>query len=210
MKTPRLATTLLCLLASSASAIPPQDAGTPTEASLLEEGRRAREDGDHARAAKVLGRCVSLNPKNADCTLALAAAYASLGSETNQEADSTKALELYQRFLKLAPPDDPRVPRVRALLLGADEDFPPPGAPNVVTSTTPLPIEERLGLVVGERRVVKVANLVRVAVRNDTIVDITATGGGVEIAAMKPGTTTVLFRTATGQFTSTITVAPKR
>lgn len=211
MMTPRL-TTMLSLLALAALAEPPlRDAGAPTAARLLDDAKQARKDGDHRRAIKLLTQCLSVDSKSADCTVALASEHATVFHSSTHEADGKKAVELYQRFLTLASPDDPRVARVRAILAGGDVDFPPPGAPNVITDGTTLPVEERMTLVVGERRVVNVPNVVRLAVSNDQIVDIKVMGNGdFELSALKAGSTTLLFQTTTGQLTSTITVASKK
>lgn len=88
---------------------------------LLEQAKVAKKEKQYSRAFTLLERCLSLSPKDVECTLTLATVYASKGVEENSAADSTRARALYRQFLGIASPDDQRVPRVKAILAEIDD-----------------------------------------------------------------------------------------
>jgi Flp pilus assembly secretin CpaC len=59
----------------------------------------------------------------------LASAYARRGAQDSSQQDNDRARVLYEEFLGLAPPDDRRIPRVRAILSGdtSSRGTPPAG-----------------------------------------------------------------------------------
>lgn len=99
------------------------DAGSAftTPAKLLEEAKRWKRVGDYERSLSLMQTCLELDPKNLDCLIATASSLAMRATEANSEADNYQARVAYQRFLELAPPDDKRVPRVKAILEAVNE-----------------------------------------------------------------------------------------
>ncbi|MBL8934740.1 MAG: pilus assembly protein N-terminal domain-containing protein [Archangium sp.] len=99
------------------------DGGTAftSPAKLLEEAKRWKRAGDYDRALGLMQTCLELDPKNLDCLIATASSLAMRGTEENSDADQYQARVAYQRFLELAPPEDKRAPRVKAILDAVSE-----------------------------------------------------------------------------------------
>lgn len=78
----------------------------------------------HLEAAVLkLEKCVKIAPGYLPCYRQLGSAYASIGSRDSSAAEMDKAKKYYEKYLELAPEDDPYVAKIRTILR------PPPPAP---------------------------------------------------------------------------------
>ncbi|MFZ5438754.1 MAG: hypothetical protein ACOZQL_02035 [Myxococcota bacterium] len=110
----------------------PEHPGCASEADALEQTRRVAVEGlvNELRGlhqAKELDReveraeaCTREFPTEAVCYRLLGSALASVAARDQTALDHDRARESYRRFLELAPPDDPYVVKVKAIL-DADE-----------------------------------------------------------------------------------------
>ncbi len=105
---------------------PPVAPGAQGEASkqaeaeaLLAEAAELSKSKSYEAAQKRLKRCIELAPRFHRCYKLLGSVYARIANRNQSAADTEQARVHYQRFLELAPPDDPDVPRVRKILAEA-------------------------------------------------------------------------------------------
>ena len=75
----------------------------------MAEGKRLLKARQYAGAKAQLEKCLQLNPKSCACHSALGTAYLKL-------KDTRRAQRELREFLRCAPPDDPEVEQVKALL----------------------------------------------------------------------------------------------
>lgn len=164
------------------------DGGTAftTPAKLLDEAKRWKRAGDYERALGLMQACLELDPKNLDCLVATASSLAMRATEENTEADNYQARVAYQRFLELAPPSDPRVPRVKAILDAVNEPpaigplrIPPPprGRENrpFIPPSDVLVMPARVTVPLKGSKIVAVSTIVRLENDNPDAVDATLT-----------------------------------
>jgi ABC transport system ATP-binding/permease protein len=88
---------------------------------LAAAGSTLSKAGDFKGALERLNECVRLEKNNPDCIVTMASVYAKRGERDQNAQDSTKARELYQKFLDVAAPGDSRVQRVKDILAGKTE-----------------------------------------------------------------------------------------
>lgn len=67
-------------------------------------------------AASRLERCIKVAPSFHPCYKLLGSTYARIASRDSSASDREKARKYYERFVEVAPPDDPDVPKVRQIL----------------------------------------------------------------------------------------------
>jgi FHA domain len=88
-------------------------AGSESAEQLYREGKALYDAGDAREATGRFERCLGIDARHPRCHLMLASASARTG-------DTTRAEVHYRRFLELAAPDDPAVPRVKKFLEDSD------------------------------------------------------------------------------------------
>lgn len=88
----------------------------PEAQKLLDQGRELLKAKQYTAAINRLEQCVKLDPKAYQCHKVMGSAYGHRGSEDNNAADVDKGRANYQRYIELAPPDDPDVPKVQHIL----------------------------------------------------------------------------------------------
>ena len=66
-----------------------------------------------------LKQCLRLDPNNLACIRLTASVYASISQNENSPEDLKRARDYYELYLKVAPPDDAYVDRIRNILSGA-------------------------------------------------------------------------------------------
>lgn len=94
-------------------------AATPknTEAeALVTEGTAEMKAGNLERAAIRVEKCIKVAPTYPACYKLGGSVYARISQRDQSLSDQAKAKKYYQRFVELAPPDDPAVPKVKKLL----------------------------------------------------------------------------------------------
>lgn len=177
------------------------DAGTAftSPAKLLDEAKRWKRAGDYDRALGLMQTCLELEPKNLDCLIATASSLAMRGMEENSEADQYQARVAYQRFLELAPPDDKRVPPVKAILDAVTEPpaigplrIPPPprGRENrpFIPPSDVVVMPPRVTVPLKGSKTVPVSTIVRLENDNPAAVDATLTdAANLKLTARKSG-----------------------
>jgi tetratricopeptide (TPR) repeat protein len=100
----------------------PPSTGSPTGApaespeDLAREGGLARSSGDPERAVMHFEKCLAAAPTHLECLRGLAGAWEALAAVDDERGAMEKSRAFYRRYLELAPPNDPHVPGVRALL----------------------------------------------------------------------------------------------
>lgn len=190
--------TLIGLLGGQAFAGPPT---TDDPASLVARAKTARSEKSYQTAITLLEQCLVLAPDDAECLLALGSTYATRGSEKDNGSDNRNAARFYERYLKVARPDDKRIGRVREIL-GYDPD-----AAIVVLQPPPRPkaAPKPMG---GERVVISVGGTHRISVPSFERVDIAQTDiatvelespGVLLVTGRKAGTTTLTWSTTDRQ-----------
>ncbi len=85
---------------------------------LIDSARLASRRGHQRGAVSLLNRCLMLDSASLACTRQLASAYASMAQNGDRVA-LRQAREYYLRYLRIAPSDDPYVPKVRNILESA-------------------------------------------------------------------------------------------
>ena len=88
-------------------------AGTDSTDQLYREGKALYDAGDAREATARFERCLAIDARQPRCHLMLASASVRTG-------DVVRAEVHYRRFLELASPDDPAVPRVKKFLEDSD------------------------------------------------------------------------------------------
>jgi Flp pilus assembly secretin CpaC len=173
-------------------------AADPLETALIEKIRAARRSGDLTTAITLAEDCAAKYPHSADCAVIQGSVLASAGSERLDDQLNDRAKAAYRRFLALAEPTDRRVERVKAILSG--EPTPPARVAATLIELKPK-----------ERRTLKIAATQRIALGDAAIADVRAVGGNlIEIVGLKPGTTTLLVWTQTGQEVFDVRVLPAK
>jgi pSer/pThr/pTyr-binding forkhead associated (FHA) protein len=87
--------------------------GSENAEQLYREGKALYDAGDAREATAKFERCLGLDARQPRCHLMLASASVRTG-------DTARAEVHYRRFLELAAPDDPAVPRVKKFLEDSD------------------------------------------------------------------------------------------
>lgn len=88
----------------------------PEAQKLLDQGRDLIKQKQYTAAINRLEQCLKLDPRAYNCHKQLGSAYARRGTEDSNAADVDKGRANYQRYVDLAPPDDPDVPKVQHIL----------------------------------------------------------------------------------------------
>jgi cytochrome c-type biogenesis protein CcmH/NrfG len=88
-------------------------AGADSTDQLYREGKALYDAGDAREATTRFERCLAIDARQPRCHLMLASASVRTG-------DAVRAEVHYRRFLELASPDDPAVPRVKKFLEDSD------------------------------------------------------------------------------------------
>ena len=88
-------------------------AGTDSTDQLYREGKALYDAGDAREATTRFEHCLAIDARQPRCHLMLASASVRTG-------DAVRAEVHYRRFLELASPDDPAVPRVKKFLEDSD------------------------------------------------------------------------------------------
>lgn len=185
----RLIILVLSVAAQAFAAPPPGD----DPATLLAKAKTARAEKAYPTAITLLERCLSLAPDDPDCLLALASTSAARGSQE----DNKKAKQSYERFLRVARPDDKRIRRVREIL-GYDPDAPivvlqPP--PRQQPAAKPM-AGERVTITVGGTHRISVPSFERVDIAQPSIASVELESPGVLlVTALKAGNTTLTWST---------------
>lgn len=165
-------------------------AAPDAEMVLIEGIRAAKKSGDHKRAIELGDQCVTTYPASFECAIQAASAFATAGAAERDEALNARAATEYRRFLELAPIDDRRVARVKAILEGIRDD--PAPAPST-----------RIVLAPRAQHQLKVAGISRIAIGNAAVVDVKTIGGNaLQLIGGTPGTTTLMIWSADGKVTS--------
>lgn len=103
---------------------PPQAAAAPENEvdRLYAEGNEAVRAKNFYAAVQRFQRCIGIQPSNYKCHMMLGAAYAGVATNSGVDSDREKALKSYERYLELAPLDDPRRAEVeQALAAGTNK-----------------------------------------------------------------------------------------
>lgn len=159
---------------------PLPDVTKMTNAELLEAGRAAKAEKDFNRAAFLFSTCLDRAPSDLDCLLGMATTVALRGNAFDRQSDFELSRTLYERFLVLAPTDDTRVPRVRALL-----DMPPAPA---IPGSRPVVMPPKVTLKKKETRSITVSTIVRLTNDEPTVVDAALVDRStLKLTALKPG-----------------------
>jgi ABC transport system ATP-binding/permease protein len=85
---------------------------------FLADAKEAKKNGNFKTAIEILQKCLGVDSKNPECTLSLASTYATRGGKEFSEDDTKKARQMYEQFLKIAPPDHRLRARVIDILDG--------------------------------------------------------------------------------------------
>ena len=187
---------IILVVSVAAQAIAGPPAGDDP-ATLLAKAKAARKDKAYKAAFGFLEQCLAIAPDDPDCVLAVASTHAGRGNEENNDADARKAKQFYERFLKVARPDDARIRRVREIL-GYD-----PNAPIVVIQqpSPPKPVAkpmagERVTITVGGTHRISVPSFERVDIAQPAIATVELESPGVLlVTALKAGNTTLTWST---------------
>lgn len=83
---------------------------------LLDEAKAAKKERRYEDAIRLMTRCLNQFRDQPDCVVVQASVFAMRGNDTSSQADNIRAKALYERFLRVADPDDKRVVRVREIL----------------------------------------------------------------------------------------------
>lgn len=102
-------------------ALVPSKAKLDDAARLADQGRRFMREEQLDQAALVLARCTSQVPTYADCHKLHGSVMAKIALRDGRQGAYNQARASYQRFLQLAPADDPDVPKVKRILEAAQE-----------------------------------------------------------------------------------------
>ncbi|MBL8922958.1 MAG: pilus assembly protein N-terminal domain-containing protein [Myxococcaceae bacterium] len=159
---------------------PLPDVTKMTNAELLEAGRTAKQTKDLNRAAFLFSTCLDRSPNDLDCIMGMAGTVALRGNAFDRQSDRELARTLYERFLVLAPLDDPRVPRVRASL-----EMPPAPA---IPGSAPVVMPPKVALKKKETRSIAVSTIVRLTNDDPAVVDATLVDRStLKLTGLKPG-----------------------
>jgi len=191
---------------------PVADSTIPPEvAALVEQARAAKKELRFDEAIRALNQCLAQFPDQPDCVVMLASTFATQGGRTNDPADNARAMALYGRFLRVAPPTDKRISRVQEILEGTkaearldklDEE-----AAAQMFKTAPAP-SQVIRLKAGERRALTIKDLERVSIGDAAIADIIASGADdFEVVGVKAGSTTMVAAHDGRQTTWRVTVS---
>lgn len=96
-------------------------AAAKTVAAYMSELSEARQNKDFERAIMIGEACIAAWPQVADCHRAMGSTWAGVASRDQSATAMEKAKASYQRFLELADPSDPFVPKVKAILDAIDD-----------------------------------------------------------------------------------------
>lgn len=192
-----------------------------SQATLLASAERQLALGANDEAIDTLERCLALPPRNVECVVRLASAYARRGSKTGDAADDERAIALYEEFLRNAPSGHPKRSRVKALLEAARGTDQPARRSETVEPfakepevTDPLTAKKagdtQLTLLVGSKTRLTAEGAARIAIGDPTVVDVRAEATGLVLEGISPGSTTMLIWTSNGERkTYTITVSAR-
>lgn len=184
-------------------------------AKVVQEARGYVTERRFDEAIDALETCLAAPPRDPDCVVALASAYARRGAATQRAEDNQQAVSLYREFLEIAALHHPYRPRVEAILGGVGEqpEAPKPAeaSPEVLGPPVPAaPDEETVELSVGQRTRLAQPDLLRVAVGNSDIADIRVESRALIVEGLAPGTTSLLIWRGDGVRTSLrIVVKPR-
>ena len=117
----RAATDRLAGLPQSAPVPVDEAPPRPEVAELLDKARDAKKERRYDEGILVLTQCLARFPDQPDCVVSMASMFATRGSQTNDASDSARARDLYRRFLRVAPPTDKRIDRVREIIASSPE-----------------------------------------------------------------------------------------
>lgn len=84
--------------------------------SLYDEAYSFFKSKTYEAATIRLERCIKIAPTFHPCYKLLGSTFARIASRDSSAADREKARKYYERFIEVAPPDDPDVPKVRQIL----------------------------------------------------------------------------------------------
>jgi serine/threonine protein kinase/Flp pilus assembly protein TadD len=90
--------------------------GAEPALALVADARGAMKARDFERAIWLLNRCTQLAPQLPDCHLLLGSAWAHVGGRDLDQTSMERARRSYERFLQLAPPNNPAALKVRRML----------------------------------------------------------------------------------------------
>lgn len=93
------------------------DGGTlRRSADFVQEAAALKRAGDYDAALAELSTCLEIDPRDADCMVALGSTLATRGSRFNDPLDNEQAVLAYLRFLDYAPADHRLIPRVKEIV----------------------------------------------------------------------------------------------
>ena len=163
-----------------------EPAQTGLSTRIAERRAMLANPGDaEARQLLAAKACVKDRPKDPACWLQLGELLLRKAAVEDSAETYNEGAAAWNRFLILAPPDDPNVPRVKAVI-SVDRTVSGPD------TATP---DNELRLSMGETRVINFSQpgLQRVAVGNPQVLDVRTIGGGaLQLVANEPGSTTLL------------------
>ncbi len=158
----RLASVVVVTVLSSSAL-----AADSSDAAMVATIRKQLKARDYDGATASAEKCVAVVPRSATCHKLAGSAFASMG-------DVERSRSHYEQFLTLADPNDEAVPKVRALL-GLD---PMPAGVRVSEPSPPKPLRraeetsKRLALTIGASSTLAVTSVIRVAVGDPKIADV--------------------------------------
>jgi tetratricopeptide (TPR) repeat protein len=92
---------------------PPKNSEAQT---LYDEASSLIKSKNYEAATIRLERCIRVAATFHPCYKLLGSSYARIAARNGSAADLEKARKYYERFIEVAPPDDPDVPKVRQIL----------------------------------------------------------------------------------------------
>lgn len=175
-----LCTLVVVPTATGAPIDPLPDVTKMTNAELLEAGRAAKQEKDLNRAAFLFSTCLERAPNDLDCLISMGATVTERGNAFDRQSDIELGRTLYERFLVLAPVDDPRVRKVRGAL-----GMPPAPA---IPGSRPVVMPPQVTLKKKETRSIVVSTIVRLTNDEPTVADATLVDRStLKLTALKPG-----------------------
>jgi hypothetical protein len=83
---------------------------------LFAEGRAENKAKNFAEARSKLERCIKVLPSHHPCYWLLGSVFASIAARDQSPKDQAMARRYYETYLEIAPPGDPYIEKVKAIL----------------------------------------------------------------------------------------------
>lgn len=156
---------------------------------LFNKGRALSKQQEYDEALEQLETCVSLHSLYPPCWRQLGSVAASLAARDRSVKMQERARQAYTRYLELAPPEDPFVPRIAEIL----EAAPLPGSSGQPPAEQPADASV-LRVALGTSHTLQLGpNVQRIAIGDPEVADVRLAGGGtLQVIGAGRGKTTVL------------------